>query len=43
MSILDKYSYPNEGYFHWQVGNGLGYTAVMKADDRRLSDICTIH
>lgn len=43
MSILDKYAYPNESYFYWQVGNGLGYTAVMKADDRRLSDICTIH
>ena len=43
MSILDKYSHPNEGYFHWQVGNGLGFTAFMKTNDRRLSEICTIH
>lgn len=43
MSILDKYSHPNKGYFHWQVGNGLGFTAVMKKNDRRLIQICTIH
>lgn len=43
MSILDKYSYPNESYFHWQVGNGFGFTTVMKSSDRRLSEICTIH
>ena len=43
MSILDKYSHPNEDYFHWQVENGLGFTAVMKTNDRRLSEICTIH
>lgn len=43
MSILDQYSEPHEGYFHWQVGNGMGYIAEMKEDDRRLSNICTIH
>ena len=43
MSILDRYSYPNSGYFHWQVGNGHGYIAEMKENDRRLFHICTIH
>lgn len=43
MSILDQYSYPQRAYFHWQVGNGCGYNAVMYVDEGRLSDICTIH
>jgi alpha-ribazole phosphatase len=43
MSILDRYSYPNKEFFHWQVGNGQGFIAERKEDDRRLFHICTIH
>jgi alpha-ribazole phosphatase len=43
MSIFERYANPKRGYFHWQVGNGCGYTVEMKAGDRRLYKICTVH
>lgn len=43
MSILDRYSYPNKKYFHWQLGNGHGYFVELSEDNRRLLQICTIH
>jgi alpha-ribazole phosphatase len=43
MSILDKYSYPQEEYYHWQVENGNGYYAEMEENNWRLTNICTIH
>lgn len=43
MSILDRYSHPHEDYYHWQVDNGNGYYAEMQEDDRRLTNLCTIH
>lgn len=40
MSILDKYSYPHQDYYHWQVNNGSGF--CMEYEKGRLLHICGI-
>jgi alpha-ribazole phosphatase len=41
MSILEKYSYPQKGYYHWQVENGGGF--LMELDvEGRLINLCDI-
>ncbi|MDF2943661.1 MAG: alpha-ribazole phosphatase [Herbinix sp.] len=41
MSILEKYSKPQKGYYHWQVENGNGYRMELD-DDGRLINLCDI-
>lgn len=42
MSILDRFSYPKEDYYHWQTGNGKGYITYLDAEEGRLTNICCI-
>ena len=42
MSILDKYVYPHEDYYHWQVGNGEGYNTEFDNKKGRITNLCTI-
>lgn len=41
MSILEHYSVPRKGYYHWQIENGFYYT--MDYEKGRLINICGIH
>ena len=42
MSILERYSYPQKEYYHWQVANGNGYSMEMD-EEGRLINLCEIH
>ena len=43
MSILDRFSYPNESYYHWTTDNGRGYSTDFDERDGRMVNICYIH
>lgn len=43
MSILDRFSYPKEDYYHWQTKNGMGYITDFDEKERRMVNICYIH
>ncbi|MFT4146244.1 MAG: histidine phosphatase family protein [Mobilitalea sp.] len=43
MSILEKYAYPKEEFYHWQVKNGCGYSADYEEKEGRIINICNIH
>lgn len=43
MSILDRFSYPREDYFHWSTENGKGYITCLEEEKGRLTNICRIH
>lgn len=42
MSILERYSFPQKGYYDWQLENGQGYQAQLD-DSGRLINLCSIH
>jgi alpha-ribazole phosphatase len=41
MSILEKYSYPQKGYYDWQVENGGGFLMELDSEGR-LTNLCDI-
>ena len=43
MSILDRFSYPKEDYYHWQTENGTGYSTHFDEKKGRMINICYIH
>jgi len=43
MSILDRFSYPKEDYYHWQTENGMGYSTHFDEKKGRMINICYIH
>ncbi len=43
MSILDRFSYPNKDYYHWQTKNGMGYITEFDEKEGRMVNICYIH
>lgn len=43
MSILDRFSYPKEDYYHWQTDNGRGYAADFDEKEGRMVNVCYIH
>lgn len=38
MSILDKYSYPHEDFYNWQVKNGCGYSFEIDEEEWKLNN-----
>jgi alpha-ribazole phosphatase len=42
MSILERFSYPREDYFHWRTENGKGYITCLEEEEGRLTNICRI-
>lgn len=44
MAILDRFSYPNEEFFHWQVKNKNGYRGRIEVVNERMviSSLCRI-
>lgn len=42
MSILDRFSYPREDYYHWHTENGKGYITCLEEEEGRLTNICRI-
>lgn len=42
MSILERYSDPNQGFYNWQVKNGDGYSFSYDTDTKKARDIILI-
>lgn len=43
MSILERYAYPKENYYHWLTENGKGYITYLDEKKGRMVNICNIH
>lgn len=43
MSILERFSYPQQDYYHWMTENGKGYITYREEKEGRIHNICAIH
>lgn len=42
MSILERYAFPKEDYYHWLTDNGKGYIAELNEKEGRIISLCSI-